>query len=468
MLFPEQKERELRFKLALRIGLPIFALTVTLVFSILSEYFNTIPYSLAIIALVVLGIMIYFIFFLIYRGEDERITDMTTGTFKPEYLLKLFERRIKKDVYSIVLVSVDNLDDINRRYGAKNGDQILYEVAHLIGKFLESKELSKFPIGHYRGGDFLIGLEGSKLEYKTILDLFTLKSDSLVLNDIEVQISSSIVDSSLSDSLNHLIDRLYEMQKESNEERREDEDETEINPSEIESDVIDAISARSFLCMFQRVQNDNLGDILETSVKLVSKNNKIIHQKKFMPIISRLGLLREFEILMVEELVDQCAKDESNDIYALSISPSILRQHSFFESTQQLFNENHKVRGRICFVLEESEYFHRITRYNEVIQSFRRMGILITIDRLGILNTSLQYLKVLEVDMVRFDSSLGKHIDINSSRSILKGLQLMCKDLGYRTWIKMIETESAARHVEKIGIDYRQGNYYGKVFSKEK
>ncbi len=465
MLFPEQKERELRFKLALRIGLPIFALTVTLLFSILSEYFTTIPHSLAILALVVLGIMIYFIFFLIYRGEDERITDLTTGTFKPEYLVKLFERKIKKDIYSIVLISVDNLDDINRRYGSKNGDKILFEVAHLVGTFFESKGLSKFPIGHYRGGDFLLGFDGSKIEYKSMLDLFSLKSDSLVLGDIEVQMSTSIVDSSLSENLNHLFDRLYEIQKESLEERRENE-ENEINPSSLESEVIEAISNRSFSCMFQDVKNSSLGHMLETSVKLVSQDKHMIHQKKFMPIISRLGLLREFETLMVGELVRVCSADESNDIYAISITPSILRHHGFFESVQQLFNDNHKVRGRICFILEESEYFHRVARYNEVLQSFRRMGILITLDRLGVLNTTLQYLKVLDVDMVRFDSSLGKHINIKSSRSILKGLQLMCKDMGYKTWIKMIENEEGAKHIEKIGIDYKQGNYYGKMFNQ--
>ncbi|MEJ2468912.1 MAG: GGDEF domain-containing protein, partial [Campylobacterales bacterium] len=81
MLYPEAKERENRFKLALRMGLPVFALAAITTASVLLRYFNTIPYVFIIVAFSVLGIMVYYLFYLIYQGVNERITDPISHAF---------------------------------------------------------------------------------------------------------------------------------------------------------------------------------------------------------------------------------------------------------------------------------------------------------------------------------------------------------------------------------------------------
>ncbi len=467
MLLPEAKEREHRFKLALRMGLPIFSLAVILIFARLSEYFNTIPISFYVVALVVLAVMIYYIFYLIYRGFDERITDPITHTFTREYLMGLFEKSIKKGPYTIILITVDNLHDINQRYGTQNGDKVLYETAHWIGDFLKSKGIQKFPIGHFKGGDFLIGLEGEKFEHKTLLELMCLKFEQHCDDEMEIQISGSIVDSGFSKNINHLTERLFELQTENRKTKTLYADETEINPSEVEASVINAIKSRSFSIRYQSAACKTGQTLYEMSVKLYGSNEKLIHQKVFIPVINRLGLAREFDTLMLEMMVEECVKHEKG-LFALTLFPSTVRNARFFERVQVLFANNKNIEGRIVFVLGEQEYYSNTSRFKEILNSYRRMGVRIVLDRYGIYQTTLLYLKDYEVDMVRYDAHFSKHLKEKGAQSILKGLDVAAKELGVKTWMKMVEDEETETIAKAIGVDCLQGKLIGKIDTMDK
>ena len=153
MLLPQTKEREYRFKLALRIGLPIFALVIAFVFHTFVSNYGNLHTSIYIEAVALFFVSIYFIFYLIYSGFEVKITDDITKTFTREYLYEYIikELRIKKN-YTLILVSVDNLDDINKLYGMKNGDKVLQEIVLWIEKYFvihsttSRKTLSPFLI----------------------------------------------------------------------------------------------------------------------------------------------------------------------------------------------------------------------------------------------------------------------------------------------------------------------------------
>lgn len=126
MLLPQTKEREYRFKLALRMGLPIFALIVALISHTLVSNYTTLQTSFYVEAILLLVVSVYFIFYLIYRGFDVKITDDVTKTFTREYLNRYIKSQIEtKKNYTLLLISIENLDDINTLYGIRNGDKVL-------------------------------------------------------------------------------------------------------------------------------------------------------------------------------------------------------------------------------------------------------------------------------------------------------------------------------------------------------
>jgi len=462
MLLPQAREREQRFKLALRIGLPIFILFLIVSISFFSMEAEQIPNHFIITTIAVFGAMIYYIFYLIYQGEQEQITDGVTHTFTREYLINYFRKRILKDEYTIFLVSVQNLTDINTHYSVQQGDKVLYEVGQWIGDYLHEKGVEKFPIGHYKGSDFLIGLEGAKEQYQNILDLMCLKFENRTVDEIEVSFASAIVDNNYSQDLDQLITHLFDRVNEKNAfKQRLDED--EIDPTKLEASVINAIQTQHFSVMYQMVQEKGSDALLEASIKLLDEENKLIHQNKFIPIVKRLGLSRKYDEMILESITKQMQKIPYHLMVAIPLSPVTVRNNAFYEKADTLIRHNEHVSGRIIFILNEEEHYHQPRRYNDLLQAYRRMGIYIAMDNLGSYKSAMITLKELEVDIIRFDTLYGKNIQEQSIQNILMGLNVIVHNFKMRSWIRMVEDEIGMQFVNKIGIDFSQGKYLGKI-----
>jgi EAL domain-containing protein (putative c-di-GMP-specific phosphodiesterase class I) len=340
-------------------------------------------------------------------------------------------------------------------YGLKNGDKILLNVAKWLGEFLENKGIYNFPLGHVKGGDFIIGLEGDRYKYNILIELICLKSADFKIDNIELKISGAITDTNFSKDLDYLIENLYDIQDENRSIKYLSKDE-EINPNELELAVIDAIKNRSFEIMTQDVFEDGKKVIKECFVKLKTKKNRFIHQKKYMKIINKLGLTIELDYMIFEEIVKKSVKF-NNTILALTISPTSLRNVNFFYKARELLND--KTDKKIIFLISEFEYYSQIDKYNQILKNLRDNGILIAIDRLGSIHTSFLYLRDLEIDIVRFDGFYSKESKIYKYKNILDGFNTMAHDKGLKTWIKMIENEDAENIANELNIDYLQGKF---------
>ena len=461
MLLPETKEREYRFKLALRMGLPIFGLILAFISSNLIHSYDNLQPSFYFESVLLLAFSIYFIFFLIYRGFDTKITDSVTKTFTREYLYQYLEKEIKKESeYTLILISIDNLDAINSHYGIKNGDKVLHNIIQFIAKFLKEKKIKNFPLGHIKAGDFVIGLKGNRLKYKTILELLCLKSDAYTVDGIEVKISSAINDTGFSKELDYLIENLFELQEKNRNRKLSTFIDEEINPNELEAYVVKAIKNRNFMFQFQSVFKNKKSVIKECFVKIKTDNQKLLHSKIYNKVLNKLGLMIDFDLLILEKNITKYTKT-SQEIVAINIAPTSVRNYRFLKKTKELMLENPDAKDKIMFLLCEEEYYSNIDRYNSTIQSLRDIGIKIVIDRLGSLHSSFLYLRDLEIDVIRFDSYYTKKSNLRDNLSIIEGYNCMAHAKGVETWVKLVESLESKNILEKIGIDYIQGKYLG-------
>ena len=459
MLLPQTKEREYRFRLALRMVLPIFALVLALIFHTFITSREALDSAFYFESILVLAFSIYFIFYLIYRGFDTKITDSVSKTFTREYLYKYLKREIKSsEEYTLLLISIDNLNEINSRYGIKNGDKVIYEVVQWIGEYFRHKDITNFPLGHIKGGDFIVGLKGSKSEYKTILELMCLKSDEFKIDDIEIQISGAINDTTLSNDVNYLIENLFELQNRNKNSKLVANIDNEMNPSELESYVINAVKRKDFIVMMQDVFEKDSIAIKECSVKLKAIGDKVLHQKAYMKVLDKLRLMVDYDLMVLEEIINRCS-DASEEKFAISISPTSIRNPLFLGRVKELFKTNLNAKNRVIFILSENEYYPRIDKYNSTLQILREMGVKIAIDRLGSIHTSFLYLRDLDIDIVRFDGFYTKDINVNKYNSVISGFNTMAHQKGIKTWIRMVENENTNSLYKKLEIDYLQGKY---------
>jgi len=458
VLLPQKKEREYRFKLALRMGLPIFALIVALISHTLVSSYESLDLSFYIESILLVIVSIYFIFYLIHHGFDVKITDSITQTFSREYLYEYLNKEIHKEKkYTLVLLSVDNLQDINSLYGIKNGDKVLLKFAKYLGEFLSEKEIDSFPLGHLKSGDFILGLAGDKEEYQTLFEILCLKLSDYKVDGIEVKISGAIVDTSFSQNIEYLMDKLFDLQ-EAKRNFKKISNHLEMSPSELELFVIKAMREKSFFVLFQDVFTKEKRVMKECFVKLKTFDEKLIHPKSYLKVLNKLGLMLDFDLMMVEEILKRYM--QGNDyIFALSISPKSLRNRIFTTRVKELLNENKELQNRVMFVLSESEYYPHIDKYKTLLNSLRELGVLITIDRIGAVQTSFLYLRELDIDCIRYDSLYTKEIQTAKSQSIIEGFNTMAHKNSIKSWIKMVEDKASYEWANKLEIDYIQGKY---------
>ncbi len=466
MLYPQQKERSHRFMLALRTGLPLFFLAAILTFARLSDYIQNIPISFFILAIFILTVSIYFIFYMIYRGFDEQITDPITHTFTRAKVLSILKEEIEKySEYSIVLISIDNLSDINTRYGTKAGDKALKTIAQEVGNFFSDKGFDKFPIGHFNGGNFLIGLNGKSSTIRPFLEMMYIKFDDFLIDDIEIKIRGSVVDKSLSTDIHALSERLFDLKVIDHDDDEESKLSTEyedLSLLELNENVKYALSNKKLSLMFQPIEAGE--KLVQVSIKLQGKDNKIIHQKSYMPIVKRLGFEREYDELVLEKILG-LNKRLDGVSFAFNISPSVLRNRRFLERFKHLVEKEGMEYQRLIILLSEKEVYANMERYNDLLQEYRALGVRFVLDNIGSMNASIEYLKRLEVDIIRFDKPFSKHMSSSTYRAIIKAYKSLADEMGMKSWIKMVDTEALKKVFEEMNIDYIQGNIISKILN---
>jgi len=454
MLLPQTKEREYRFRLALRIGLPIFALILAFISNTLITTYETLHASFYIEAIIIILVSIYFIFYLIYNGFSVKITDEVTKTFTREYLYEYLQKEIAEtQEYTLVLISIDNLHDINNLYGIKNGDKILREVVLWIANYLKNEGIEHFPFGHIKGGDFILGFKGSKIRYRTLLELLSLKANELKVDNIEVKISTAITDTSYSRELDYLIENLFEILKK-NKNSKEREVHEEFDPSRLESAVISAIEHKDFIVMSQDVYKDDRVIFHECFVKLKTAEGKIIYPKSYLKVINKLGLGIAFDLGVLERVLQSCKGEKKR--FAINILPTSLRNEKFLSAAKELLKESDL---ELVFVLFEMEYYSHTSRYNAIIRELKRYGVLFAIDRVASIHTSFLYLRELDIDFIRFDTYYSNREKLQKNSSIIEGFNLIAHEKGIESWIKNVEDKETYNFAKALQIDYIQGKY---------
>ncbi|ADR32672.1 diguanylate cyclase/phosphodiesterase [Sulfuricurvum kujiense DSM 16994] len=456
MTYTEQKEREHRFALALRMGLPIFFLSSVTLFALFSQTYTSLA-SLIVLSISLLGIMIYFIFYLIYQSAHETITDPTTYAFTSEYFFKLGSKALLKNTQTVMMISVENLWSINERYGIKNGDKALQNTVKKLDRFFRDKGYDKLPIGRYKGGDFLAFLPGEKEQYRVLIELFLSKYENHIDNEIEIRVGIVMVDSRLSNNMELLTSRLYELHND----RLTAEKEEFYSINELEHEILEALEHKRISIGFWPVCCDD--DMFDTSVKLIDSEGRLIHQSRYIPVLNRLNKMRFLESDVLEKIGALC--NEKNQNIVLTISPVTLRNPHFFEHALTLFERYPKARNKITLLFEEREYCHQLERFSQQIAHYRKAGYKIALDRLGGYQTTLLYLKELEIDIVRFDSLYSRNIKKAGYQNIIQGLNLSAHLCGAKTWMSMIEDSNSDQLCQSLKINYRQGNYLGKILT---
>jgi len=455
MLYSESKERKNRFITSLKIGFPFLVFTIILFYTF--KLFDT-DLESSFLLLILIPIYIYYIFYMIYNGFKQTLIDPITKTFNRSEIIKNIVK-IKKKKYesSVVLIKIDNIVDINERYGISNSDKILRIFAERVNDFFANYNLKDIPIGRYGGGHFLLVLKSRKKESTHLLTIFSKELKHIGINDIEIKIDFTLLESDYDPSVQNIVDKLLSMIEDNKE---SDNIAPNIKPNEFEKIIAKAIDNEKFIFKYQPVLNKSSEkiEIIEVLPKIYSKTDGMLSRTQIERVVNHIGYETVFDKKIISVLIKELENKILGDtLYSIKVSPVTLRNNEFMQHINHIFFKS-KLKAE-NFILEFGEVraYKEINRFKEILNQYRKLGFKIGLDNFGGDNCSLEYIKTLPIDIIKFDIEFTKNIEEDRYKKILKSYMILLRELDIKIMIKFIDKKELLDLVEDLNPDYIQG-----------
>ncbi len=462
MLYSEIKERENRFILSLKIALPFLFVVAFAILVIVTDLdIKSLLKNNIISFLVITFLYIYYILYQIYMAFKTSLIDNITKAFSRDYILKIVDIEKKYEDFTVVLLKINNIEDINDRYGIKKTDKILMLFVYKLDEFLKEEGFKNNKIGHIIGGSFLLVLQTDEKKANHFIKQFIKKIENGQIDNIFLKIFYSVSLSSSENSAEELLVSLYEKIKSDSKDRRKRR--INIKVREFEKLIVNCVKNRDFDFRFQPMEDTKTKEIkvYELLVRLNSKKYGKISQNQFISVVNRIGYELAFDMIIVEEIF-KIATRYKNMIFSINISSYSIRNSQFLNRVKKLLKNYDIKKYSIIFEINANNTLNDIARLNENINMLKNFGILIAIDSFGTDNTSFKYIKNINFDIVKFDIDYSKRYTEKKHQEILKAFIKIFKSLNVKTVIKFIEDEESYKFFKNIEIDYIQGFIIGK------
>lgn len=176
-----------------------------------------------------------------------------------------------------------------------------------------------------------------------------------------------------------------------------------------------------------------------------------------------LDLIQAFDLAVVERVVRQLRETGDGRRIAANISARSLNCPTFIDAVLKSAAGDRTFTGRLMFELTETAAIGDLERANRQIQRLRKAGHTVCLDDFGAGSASLDYLRRLEVDIVKIDGRYVRDLAPGGRDAmLLKHLVALCRDLSIETVAEMVENPHVAAMVRGLGIDMGQGWHYAK------
>jgi len=119
--------------------------------------------------------------------------------------------------------------------------------------------------------------------------------------------------------------------------------------------------------------------------------------------------------------------------------------------------------SKTYFEITETSLIENLESSCEALKAIKEANGKIAIDDFGVGYSSLSYLQVLSIDMIKIDKSFVDSIDINpENKKILSMIVNLSHELGMKVLAEGVETKEQLNNIIEMGCDYAQGYYFYK------
>ncbi len=375
---------------------------------------------------------------------------------------------------ALVAVDLDRFKDVNDRLGHPAGDAVLKETARRISEAVGlSHEISR--IG---GDEFLIALKGAGAEQalETTKRLIAVLSDTYHVGPTEITCGASIgfaigpQHGTNFDELMRNADLALYSAKSSGRGQAVAYSEilSEIyhDRVELEYDMRSAITHSELELVYQPIIDPRSGRTIccEALLRWNHPTRGRISPADFIPIAEATGLIVPIGAWAMRAACAEAATWPADVKVAVNLSPLQFKKgREIVDVVKQALAETGLAPQRLEVEITESVLIEDTDIVLSVIEEFRAEGIGVSLDDFGTGFSSLGYLSDFPFSKVKIDRKFcHRVVGSTRTRSIIKGISQLTRDLGMELVAEGIETHDQLDVIRELGINAVQGYLFSK------
>lgn len=436
----------------------------------------------AVLCVLFIGFLLSSSYFLYSRKLQEKklsrlafidpVTGRDTFTKFQFNLLDILQKNPNKKFY-IFTFDVDNFKYINNYYGYSTGDEILSIIHQLYASVLKENELcARIYSDHF----VMLLTDASESRLNSIF------SSEITVNNILVYLSAGIYEiTNFDENVNLMVDKANMASKSTKGTHRKAVAffDKELNKQLIQNEqskrsIEKAIQDDEITPFFQPKVDINTNKIVgaEALARWCTKSGAILPPSEFISLSEKTGLIKDIDFIIFEKTLKFLRTCLDNNIECAPISINFSRVHlinpdliHFILAKIKHYNVPTSL---IEIELTETVIFDNYQLMDQFIRKLHESGLHVSMDDFGSGYSSLNMLKDVEVDVIKFDRGFLQNTKKSDrQKSILSAITTMARDLNIKIVVEGVETEENVMLMKEYGLAVAQGYYYAKPMPQD-
>lgn len=387
--------------------------------------------------------------------------------------------RSNQRMLAICFIDVDNFKQINDSLGHTVGDEIL----KFIPKLLELELTKTDYLARLGGDEFAVILENViSIDYikLTLQRFIKVLNKPIKIENHEIMATLSIgiaTYPTAGDTANELIKNADIAMYKAKEFGKntfvffDDEISKQVKRlNELESEMRKAFEREEFSTVYQPlIESESkqlLGFEVLTRWRAASLGN--ISPLEFIPMVEKNGLIHpigEWTLRRACHDYHEIVSIFNNKEIFLSVNISVLQLENdkFLSTVKNILNDTGMNSNNIIFEITETELMQQPEHTIKLMDDFRKLGVRFALDDFGVNYSSMQYLKILPISLLKIDKTFIRDLTRNDNDvAIVKAIIQLAHGLGISTIAEGVETPGQYQLLKELGCEYIQGFYFAK------
>ena len=423
--------------------------------------------------------MVNLVFYISFQSNRIGQDPLTELPNRHTFFQSLSSALRKSRPLHLMMINLDHFESVNRKFGTRQGDAMLYMVARYLESFspryrvYRSSSTRFVLIGEY------VGRQEAEACARSIQTRFV---DPWKTKDVEHVLEASFAhmmterndrdESRIAEQMTYTI--AYAQEQGSGRLVFFDERMRSMygRKQYVLEQIRRSLEEEAFEVYYQPVFSVKEGRFTtaESLLRMFDENGVMISPAEFIPLAEKNGLIDEISWMVLKKVCRFLGEHPDLPLESVSINMSIqqLTDRNFLRRVHSCQAQYGVPAGKLRFEITERTVTEKPAQVNAVMAQLAAEGIRFYLDDFGVGYSNLASMINLPFETVKLDASLMQNIDENRKMyDTMCLLVQMLHNAGFIVVAEGIERLAQINCVKMMGIDRVQGYYYARPMPQQ-